>query len=92
MELNVHGWTGGKIYHDDDEAKSVSENIKILNTSFRDHSLFLKERKRYSKLFNLEKMIIKLGQKDLRAAGYATDRKYPQKLISLIERYQLISF
>ena len=28
----------------------------------------------------------------MKAAGYATDKKYPQKLISLIERYQLYEF
>jgi LysM repeat protein len=28
----------------------------------------------------------------LREAGYATDRKYPQKLISLIERYELYRY
>ena len=67
----------------------VSKNSKY---SFRDHSLFLKERKRYSKLFTLEKDDYKNWAIELRKAGYATDRKYPVKLISLIERYQLYKY
>ena len=54
--------------------------------------MFLSERKRYSKLFKLKKEDYKGWAKGLKAAGYATDRKYPQKLISLIERYQLYEF
>ncbi len=86
------GWKGGTIYHDDDKAQECFRRYKNSKYSFRDHSLFLKERKRYSKLFLLQKDDYKGWAKELRAAGYATDRKYPQKLISLIERYQLHRF
>ena len=86
------GWTGGRIYHDDDKDQECFRKYKNSKYSFRDHSLFLKERKRYSKLFILKKDDYKGWAKGLRAAGYATDRKYPQKLISLIERYQLDRF
>lgn len=85
-------WKGGKIYHDDDEAQECFRKYKNSKYSFRDHSLFLKERKRYSKLFVLQKDDYKGWAKELKSAGYATDRKYPQKLISLIERYQLYRF
>jgi spore germination protein YaaH len=40
-------------------------------------------------LFDLQKEDYKGWAKGLKAAGYATDRKYPHKLISLIERYNL---
>lgn len=86
------GWTGGKIYHDDDADQECFRKYKNSKYSFRDHSLFLKERKRYAGLFALGKGDYESWAKGLRAAGYATDRKYPQKLISLIERYQLYRF
>lgn len=90
--IKCHGWTGKKIYHDDDEEQECFRKYKDAKYSFRDHSLFLTERKRYSKLFNLKKEDYRGWAKGLRAAGYATDKKYPQKLISLIERYQLYKY
>ena len=86
------GWTGGKIYHDDDKEQECFRKYKNSKYSFRDHSLFLKERKRYAGLFVLGQGDYESWAKGLKAAGYATDRKYPKKLISLIERYQLYRF
>ncbi|WP_298342333.1 glucosaminidase domain-containing protein [uncultured Algibacter sp.] len=90
--IKCHGWSGKKIYHDDDEKQECFRKYKDAKYSFRDHSLFLSERKRYSKLFKLKKEDYKGWAKGLKAAGYATDKKYPQKLISLIERYKLYEF
>ncbi|PWH84506.1 N-acetylmuramidase [Algibacter marinivivus] len=90
--IKCHGWTGKKIYHDDDAKQECFRKYKDAKYSFRDHSLFLTERKRYSKLFKLKKEDYRGWAKGLKAAGYATDRKYPQKLISLIERYKLYKF
>ncbi|KJD32611.1 N-acetylmuramidase [Tamlana nanhaiensis] len=90
--IKCHEWTGARIYHDDDELQECFRKYKDAKYSFRDHSLFLKERKRYAGLFDLKKEDYKGWAKGLRAAGYATDRKYPDKLISLIERYQLHEF
>lgn len=90
--IKCHGWTGAEIYHDDDKAQECFRKYKDAKYSFRDHSLFLKDRKRYAKLFKLKKEDYKGWARELRAAGYATDRKYPQKLISLIERYQLYKY
>lgn len=87
--IKCHGWTGQKIYHDDDEKQECFRKYKDAKYSFRDHSLFLTGRSRYSKLFKLKKEDYKGWAKGLRAAGYATDPKYPQKLISLIQRYNL---
>jgi len=87
--IKCHGWTGKKIYHDDDAKQECFRKYKDAKYSFRDHSLFLSERKRYSKLFDLKQEDYKGWAKGLRSAGYATDKKYPQKLISLIERYEL---
>ena len=69
--------------------RNVSENIRTLKFLFRDHSLFLSERSRYSGLFKLRKDDYKAWAKGLRKAGYATDPKYPQKLIGIIEKYNL---
>lgn len=72
--------------------KNVSENIIKLKPRSEDHSKFLTTRGRYSKLFQLRQDDYKGWAKGLRAAGYATDRKYPEKLISLIERYDLSAY
>ncbi|WP_033961029.1 glucosaminidase domain-containing protein [Psychroserpens jangbogonensis] len=87
--IKCHGWTGQKIYHDDDASQECFRKYKHAKSSFEDHSTFLTTRGRYSKLFQLREDDYKGWAKGLRSAGYATDRKYPEKLISLIERYQL---
>ncbi|MBQ0788444.1 MAG: glucosaminidase domain-containing protein [Oceanihabitans sp.] len=90
--IKCHDWTGAKIYHDDDASQECFRKYNNSKYSFRDHSLFLTGRSRYSKLFDFEKDDYQSWAKGLRAAGYATDRKYPAKLISLIDRYQLHRF
>jgi len=87
--IKCHDWTGAKIYHDDDALQECFRKYNDAKYSYRDHSLFLTNRKRYSKLFDLDKDDYKGWAKELKAAGYATDRNYPNKLISLIERYEL---
>ena len=87
--IKCHGWKGAKVYHDDDRRQECFRKYNDPKYSYRDHSLFLTERTRYADLFRLDIKDYKGWAKGLRAAGYATDRKYPDKLISLIERYQL---
>ena len=82
-------WTGERVYHDDDEAQECFRKYKDPKYSFRDHSLFLTERSRYQDLFKLKKDDYKGWAKGLKKAGYATDPKYPDKLIRIIERYNL---
>jgi LysM repeat protein len=57
--------------------------------SYRDHCLFLTSRPWYAPLFKLSKSDYKGWAYGLKKSGYATDPKYPNKLIGLIERYQL---
>jgi flagellum-specific peptidoglycan hydrolase FlgJ len=90
--IKCHGWKGAKIYHDDDRSQECFRKYQKAELSYRDHSEFLTGRKRYSKLFQLKPDDYKGWAKGLRAAGYATDRRYPQKLISLIERYELYKY
>lgn len=82
-------WTGETIHHDDDAEQECFRKYKDPSESYRDHALFLTGRNRYASLFNLEKDDYEGWAKGLRAAGYATDPKYPEKLISYIERYNL---
>ncbi|BAO74894.1 glucosaminidase domain-containing protein [Winogradskyella sp. PG-2] len=90
--IKCHGWKGAKIYHDDDKSQECFRKYRKAESSYKDHSEFLTGRKRYAKLFKLKPNDYKAWAKGLRAAGYATDRKYPQKLINLIERYKLYEY
>ena len=86
------GWTGQRVFHDDDELQECFRKYKDPKYSFRDHSLFLTQRTRYEGLFAYKKNDYKSWAKGLRKAGYATDPKYPQKLINIIESYQLYNY
>lgn len=90
--IKCHDWKGAVVYHDDDEKGECFRKYKDPKFSFRDHSLFLTGRSRYNDLFKLQKNDYEGWAKGLRKAGYATDRRYPDKLIALIERYQLNKF
>lgn len=83
------GWTGESVRHDDDAAQECFRKYKDPAESYRDHAEFLTGRSRYASLFKLEKGDYEAWAKGLKAAGYATDPKYPDKLISYIERYNL---
>ena len=85
-------WTGDRAYHDDDEKGECFRRYNHPMYSFNDHSQFLTGRKRYAFLFKLRKDDYKGWARGLRKAGYATDKKYPQKLITLIERYKLYKY
>lgn len=86
------GWTGKRTYHDDDEKGECFRVYKDPRTSFKDHSEFLTTRSRYANLFKLDAGDYEGWAKGLSAAGYATDRRYPAKLIALIEKYELHTY
>ena len=86
------GWTGERVYHDDDERGECFRKYKDPKYSFRDHSLFLTQRSRYKDLFRLRKDDYKGWARGLKKAGYATDPRYPQKLIDIVERYRLYEY
>ena len=86
------GWEGDTVYHDDDELGECFRKYKDPKYSYRDHSLFLTQRSRYKDLFTLRKDDYKGWAKGLRKAGYATDPRYPEKLIGIIERYNLQNY
>ena len=86
------GWDGKTYYMDDDEKDECFRKYKNAEESFRDHSLFLKTRGRYSALFDLEITDYRGWAKGLKAAGYATNPKYAQLLIDRIELYDLTKY
>ena len=82
-------WKGASVKYDDDSAQECFRKYDQAIESYNDHALFLKGRKWYDPLFKLDKADYKSWAKGLKAAGYATDPKYSEKLISIIERYHL---
>ena len=82
-------WTGASVKYDDDSAQECFRKYNQASESYNDHALFLKGRKWYEPLFKLDKGDYRSWAKGLKAAGYATDPKYPEKLIAIIERYHL---
>ncbi len=87
IKCNVD-WTGPTILKDDDAAGECFRVYESAEQSYRDHSEFLK-RTRYSSLFQLDRNDYRGWAIGLKKAGYATNPKYADLLIDLIERYQL---
>ncbi|WOC39310.1 glucosaminidase domain-containing protein [Polaribacter sp. HL-MS24] len=85
-------WKGERVYHDDDEKGECFRKYTYVESSYKDHSAFLTQRRRYAFLFDYGTKDYKKWAKGLRKAGYATDKKYPQKLLKLIKTYQLFEF
>ncbi len=86
------GWKGKRVYHDDDRKGECFRKYPTPEGSFDDHSVFLTGRGRYEFLFDLKPDDYKAWAKGLKKAGYATDRKYPKKLISFIETFELYEY
>ena len=82
-------WKGKKIYRDDDKAGECFRVYPNPEASFRDHSDFLRYRDRYKALFELDPTDYKAWAHGLKKAGYATDPRYAEKLIKIIEDYKL---
>ena len=86
------GWTGGRVYHDDDAKGECFRKYDHVNQSYRDHSDFLRYRERYKFLFDLKPTDYRGWAYGLKKAGYATDPNYAPKLIELIEKYKLYQY
>lgn len=82
-------WTGETTLHDDDASQECFRKYNNAEESYQDHAAIVSKRSRYASLFKLPKGDYIAWAKGLKAAGYATDPKYPEKLISYIERYHL---
>ncbi|HEY0679712.1 MAG TPA: glucosaminidase domain-containing protein [Chitinophagaceae bacterium] len=82
-------WTGAKVYHDDDARGECFRSYSSPNDSYMDHSNFLKGSPRYASLFQLDPTDYEGWAYGLKKAGYATNIKYSQILIRIINEYHL---
>lgn len=76
----------------DDISISCFRKYTDANTSYIDHSDLLLTRKHYKFLFDLDRTDYKGWAHGLRKAGYASDPKYPDKLITAVEKYNLAQY
>ena len=81
-------WTGETYLKDDDRKNDCFRVYGDASESFDDHARFL-QRARYQSLFEIAPEDYAAWAEGLKRCGYATDSKYPQKLIKLIEDYRL---
>lgn len=85
-------WTGGKIYHDDDEQDECFRSYRTAEESYEDHSVFLATGQRYAFLFDLEITDYEGWAHGLKKAGYATSPTYAERLIKIITDHQLYRY
>ena len=82
-------WKGKSVRHDDDERNECFRAYKHPKQSYEDHSKFLVSRPRYASLFKLKMTDYKGWARGLKKAGYATNPRYAEQLIGIIELYDL---
>ena len=82
-------WGGPSISHDDDARGECFRKYASAQDSYKDHSNFLKKSQRYASLFTLDPTDYEGWANGLKKAGYATNPRYPQVIIKLIEDYNL---
>lgn len=81
-------WTGPYVVHDDDKKSEKFRKYDSVEQSFIDHSLLL-QKDRYKPLYNINPLDYKAWARGLKACGYATNPAYADRLIKLIEQYEL---
>lgn len=82
-------WKGKTVRHDDDARNECFRAYKHARESYEDHSKFLRNGSRYAFLFKLKITDYKGWARGLKKAGYATDPRYANRLIDIIELYDL---
>lgn len=85
------GWKGSYVKRDDDKKGEHFRKYKSVAESYEDHSQFLL-RDRYKRLFLLDPLDYKGWARGLKACGYATLPTYAERLITIIETYELHLF
>lgn len=85
-------WKGGRVYHNDDNPNDCFRKYKKVEDSYDDHAKFIADKQRYKFLFSLKITDYRGWAKGLQQAGYATDKAYANKLIKLIEDYELYQY
>ena len=82
-------WTGEKVYHDDDEKGECFRKYPSVEESYLDHAEFLDSSPRYDSLFSYPSNDYRSWARGLKAAGYATAPDYAERLVAIIEKYNL---
>ena len=85
-------WRGPSVRHTDDAPNECFRAYKHAQESYNDHSLFLTNGARYALLFKLDIADYKAWARGLKKAGYATDPSYANRLITIIEDYELYKY
>jgi flagellum-specific peptidoglycan hydrolase FlgJ len=85
---DTHEYYNGVLTYTSDYFRAYKNPLE----SFKDHSIFLHENPRYSNLFDLDFLDYKGWAHGLKRSGYATSPTYAEKLINLIEQYDLNEF
>ena len=85
----TNDWEGRTIKEDDDKKNECFRRYRKAEHSYRDHSEFIANRERYRFLFEYDKKDYKSWAYGLKQAGYATNPKYPELIINIIDRYDL---
>lgn len=85
-------WSGRSVRANDDAPNECFRAYSSVRASYEDHSKFLTGNRRYASLFNLKQTDYRSWAKGLKQAGYATDKSYATKLISIIEDYELYKY
>ena len=89
--IKCHTWTGKRMYMDDDKKGDCFRVYDNARQSFVDHSDFL-TKTRYQSLFKLSIRDYKGWARGLKSCGYATNPKYADNLIEIIELYGLYKY
>ena len=84
--------TGPYVIRSDDRPDDKFRVYKHVAESYEDHSLFLRNGRRYASLFSLSPRDYKGWARGLKAAGYATSPTYANHLIEIIEQYDLTQY
>lgn len=85
-------WQGERVFANDDELNECFRKYLDVSESYKDHSNFLKTRAHYASLFNLEPTDYESWAYGLKKAGYATEKSYAERLIGIINNYNLNSY
>lgn len=87
--IKCHDWEGPTYHMDDDANDECFRKYEHPEQSWIDHSEFLTSRPRYADLFKIPSTDYQAWAKGLKAAGYATNPQYAERLIKIIEEEQL---
>lgn len=90
--IKCHDWTGATMRQDDDARHECFRVYRNAAESYEDHSRFLAQQQRYRSLFRLRRTDYKGWARGLKACGYATNPRYADKLIEIIQTYRLYEY